>query len=89
MTKEMTLYAPGGAVAPGGAGGDPFAKPLHTQEHPLVWVLQDVQRGKPSDVSWLARPAPSVPALVLRGMPRRGAFAVQQGGRGEAVRACR
>jgi hypothetical protein len=29
---------------------DPFATELRTKEHPLVWVLQDVLRGKESDV---------------------------------------
>lgn len=31
--------------------GDPFAKPLTVNQHPLVWNLQDVLDGKPSDVS--------------------------------------
>jgi len=29
---------------------DPFARPPSSEEHPLVWVLEDVAKGRRSDV---------------------------------------
>ena len=33
------------------SGADPFHKPL-VDEHPLVWSLQDVRKGRETDVSF-------------------------------------
>lgn len=44
---DAQLFALGAA-----GGGDPFAKPvLAVDEHPLVWSLQDVLKGRDTDVS--------------------------------------
>lgn len=39
------------AVADRAWGKDPFEKALRAGEHPLVWCLEDVLRGKETDVS--------------------------------------
>jgi hypothetical protein len=43
---------------------DPFATELRIKEHPLVWVLQDVLRGKESDVRILVQQVVNTQRLI-------------------------